>query len=164
MNATVAKLDPNKQSEKRPERPGEWSIRKIIAALSKDIPDDMTQRLRDKGNAVYIPWHQAVRILNKYAPGWEFSTEINISNDRIFVTGTLTIVASDGKFSRSAIGTETLKRWKERGQVEVDGVMQYREGAWVELAYGDPSSNAESMAFRRCCAKFELGLYLYRRK
>jgi len=30
-----------------------------------------------------------------------------------------------------------------------------------EIAYGDPSSNAESMAFRRACAKFGLGLYLY---
>jgi hypothetical protein len=33
----------------------------------------------------------------------------------------------------------------------------------VELAYGDPSSNAESMAFRRAAARFGLGLYLYRR-
>ncbi|QYO62305.1 hypothetical protein [Leptolyngbya sp. 7M] len=31
----------------------------------------------------------------------------------------------------------------------------------VELAYGDPSSNAESMAFRRAAARFGLGLYLY---
>jgi len=31
----------------------------------------------------------------------------------------------------------------------------------VELAYGDPSSNAESMAFRQATAKFGLGLYLY---
>ncbi len=31
----------------------------------------------------------------------------------------------------------------------------------VELAYGDPSSNAESMAFRRAAAKFGLGLYFY---
>jgi hypothetical protein len=30
-----------------------------------------------------------------------------------------------------------------------------------ELAYGDPSLNAESMAFRRAAAKHGLGLYLY---
>jgi hypothetical protein len=34
----------------------------------------------------------------------------------------------------------------------------------VELAYGDPSSNAESMAFRRAAAKFNLGLYLYEKE
>ncbi|MGC9506191.1 hypothetical protein [Baaleninema sp.] len=30
-------------------------------------------------------------------------------------------------------------------------------------SYGDPSSNAESMAFRRAAAKFGLGLYLYQK-
>lgn len=160
----VAKLDPNKTPQDRPEKPREWPIRKIVKALSQDIPDEMLGRLREKGNAPYIPWHQAVRVLNKYAPGWEFSSDIHFSSDRIYVTGKLTIPASDGKFSRSAIGTEMLKRWKEGGTVEVDGVLQQRPGQWVELPYGDPSSNAESMAFRRCCAKFGLGLYLYRKK
>ena len=40
-----------------------------------------------------------------------------------------------------------------------------REATGIEpldvKGYGDPSSNAESMALRRAAAKFGLGLYLY---
>jgi hypothetical protein len=47
----------------------------------------------------------------------------------------------------------------------------YREATGTEeepdddqQMYGDPSSNAESMALRRAAAKFGLGLYLYNKK
>ena len=71
------------------------------------------------------------------------------SSDRIFLTGRLTIPTAEGNIYREATGTEELKRTdKETGDI-------------LELAYGDPSSNAESMAFRRAAAKFGLGLYLY---
>lgn len=61
------------------------------------------------------------------------------THERIFLIGRLTIPTSEGKISREASGTELLNC----------------------SSYGDPSSNAESMAFRRACAKFGLGLYLY---
>jgi hypothetical protein len=44
--------------------------------------------------------------------------------------------------------------------VEQNGTPQ-GDGQAQEIAYGDPSSNAESMAFRRACANFGLGLDLY---
>lgn len=79
---------------------------------------------------------------------WEYSISgITTTSDRIFVTAKITIHADEGSFSREAIGTETLKR-EVRGEIK-------------ELAYGDPSSNAESMALRRAAAKFGLALYLY---
>ena len=67
--------------------------------------------------------------------------------------GRLTIPTSEGNVYREATGTEELKREKfnsKTGQVEIR-----------EIAYGDPSSNAESQAFRRCAARFGLALYLY---
>ncbi|MEO0759702.1 MAG: hypothetical protein AAFV85_27410 [Cyanobacteria bacterium J06634_6] len=60
----------------------------------------------------------------------------------------MTIPTCEGNHYREATGTEALKRLSD-------------DGSAVELAYGDPSSNAESMAFRRAAARFGLGLYLY---
>jgi hypothetical protein len=59
--------------------------------------------------------------------------------DRTVIEGSLTIHGSDGSLTREATGNEGS---------DVDG-------------YGDPSSNAEAMALRRCCAKFGLGLSLW---
>jgi hypothetical protein len=36
-----------------------------------------------------------------------------------------------------------------------------KDGEPREIPYGDPSSNADSQAFRRACANFGLGLGLY---
>jgi len=60
------------------------------------------------------------------------------TTNRIFLTARITIHAAEGTFSREATGTELLNCG----------------------SYGDPSSNAESMALRRA-AKLGLGLYLY---
>lgn len=70
---------------------------------------------------------------------------MGMTSDRLFLVGRLTIQTSEGFVMRESTGTELLKR----------------DGGESELAYGDPSSNAESMAFRRAAAKFGLGLYLY---
>ena len=137
-----------------PTRPGEWSINQIIAALSRPIPPGILKTLKDKGNCQYIPWHRANEILNKYAPGWSWKIEdVQLSSDRIFLQGGLTIVASDITTTRYAGATELLKqrRWDKN----------LKEYVIQELAYGDPMSNAESKAFRRCAARFGLGLYLY---
>ena len=62
-----------------------------------------------------------------------------VGGDRFYVVGRLTFTCSDGVFYQEATGTERLDCSN----------------------YGDPSSNAEAMAFRRCASKFGLGLSSY---
>lgn len=75
--------------------------------------------------------------------------EVALSADRVLLAVRLIIPTCDGDVSRDAIGTEELKE------------INKKTGEIGERAYGDPSSNAESMAFRRAAARFGLGLYLY---
>ena len=139
-----------------PSRPGEWSLAQIQEALSRPLPNSYLKRLKDKGNALYLPWWRVNSVLDKYCPGWTWQiTQTLLSSDRIFMIGRLTIPTSEGNIYREASGTEELKREKfnsETGELEIK-----------EIAYGDPSSNAESQAFRRCAARFGLALYLYRK-
>ena len=101
----------------------------------------MLRTKKIKGNKItYIPWYLANRILSKYCIGWTWEiVNVQTTNDRVFLVGRLTIPTSEGNVYREATGTESLNC----------------------SSYGDPSSNAESMAFRRACAKFCLELYLY---
>ena len=133
-----------------PARPGEWSIRQIQEVLSRPLPAQLLSTRRQGGKEIpYLAWHTVSKILDKYAPGWSWEiVRMGMTSDRIFVVGRLTIPTSDGHICREATGTELLKRYDDEGEL-------------TELAYGDPSSNAESMAFRRAAAKFGLGLYLY---
>jgi hypothetical protein len=148
QNGTQAELG-------KPEKPGAWELEQIIKALSRKLPEQLlSQREQGGKNLDYIPWHTVVQILNKYAPGWGWEIRtMQLSSDRLFLVGRLTIPAQDGLHWREATGTEELK---EEYFDKIEKVKKIRE-----IAYGDPSSNAESMAFRRSAAKFGLGLYLY---
>ncbi|WNZ22723.1 DUF1071 domain-containing protein [Leptolyngbya sp. NK1-12] len=124
-----------------PTQPGQWTITQIEYALSRPLPKELLST-RKQGNKeiIYIPWYEANRILSKYAPGWHWSIDsIHSTDSKLFLHGTLTIPTSEGIVARSATGTEDLNCG----------------------SYGDPSSNAESMAFRRAAARFGLGSYLY---
>jgi hypothetical protein len=102
------------------------------------------------GQITFCPWHRIARYVEHYTNGhWSKSVDVRTTDRRIFVTVTVTIDADDGTVSRSATGTEKL--------YAVDS----ETGEMKEIPYGDPSSNAESMAFRRACANFGLGLDLY---
>lgn len=70
---------------------------------------------------------------------WEWKIRTIYAGNRFVVEGSLTIYGSDGNLTREATGTELS---------DVD-------------SYGDPTSNAEAMALRRCCAKFGVGLDLW---
>jgi hypothetical protein len=152
-----------------PSTVGEWSISQIIMALSRELPPSMLETRKQGGKQIeYISWHSVNRILDKYAPGWNWSImRIELSSDRIFIVGRLSITASDGLFYREATGTELLKEEKEIWIGDRDNRQPVKDDLGRnrteprELAYGDPSSNAESMAFRRAAARFGLGLYLY---
>lgn len=137
-----------------PTHPGEWQLSRIQSALKQQLPPSLLKKLPGKSNAIYIPWYTVNRILDKYAPGWTWEIkDTQLSHDRIFLIGRLTIPTKNGDIYREASGTEELKK-----QTYDSKLGRYTQS---EIAYGDPSSNAESMAFRRCAARFGLGLYLY---
>jgi hypothetical protein len=152
-----------------PTRPGAWPIEQIIAALSRPLPESLLNT-KKMGNSkiAYLPWYEANRILDKYAPGWTWEIrQVTTTSDRLFLIGRLTIPTSSGPVYREATGTELLKEEKTIWIGEPDNRRPLKDEfdrpmtEPKELAYGDPSSNAESMAFRRAAAKFGLGLYLY---
>ena len=95
---------------------------------------------QESGKVEYVAWHTLCRLLNKHTNGyWEWKLRTQFMGDRTVIEGSLTIHGSDGSLTREATGNE---------ESNVNG-------------YGDPSSNAEAMALRRCCAKFGLGLSLW---
>lgn len=117
-------------------------ISEIIRDLSKEIPPTMLRSKTLKGKEItFIPWYNATRLLDAYAPGWSYDIKTiqPIGEKQICVVVSLTIPSDEGDVTRDATGIE-------------DDVVD---------AYGDPSSNAESMALRRAAAKFGLGRYLY---
>ena len=117
------------------------SLSEIEEILSRPLPASLLKTKKLGGRQItYLSWYNAVKILSKYCPHWTWEiTKFEISADRVFLVGRLTIPTSEGNVYREATGTERLDCSN----------------------YGDPSSNAESMAFRRASAKFGLGLYLY---
>jgi len=137
---TVATIKPPVDA---PTKPGEWSLAQIIEALSKPLPSSVLETKKIGGRTItYIPWHRAVLMLNKYAPGWQFKiTNVQQIGDELVMTGSLSIPTADGVITRESTGSEKLT---------VNG-------------YGEAAANAESQCFRRCCARFGLGLYLYQR-
>ncbi len=118
-------------------------LHEILNDLAKPVPQRfLATRKQGKTELTYIPWHDVNRLLDYFAPGWSGEvTKIITTNERVFVVYRLTIHAEEGQFSREATGTELMNC----------------------SSYGDPTSNAESMAFRRAAARFGLGLGLYQK-
>jgi hypothetical protein len=127
----------------------------ITQILSRPLPPKILETKKLGGAKItFISWKYLPIILDKYCRGWCWEIRnIVTTDDRLFLVGRLTIPTADGIIFREATGTEMLKEYKTD---RVTGEVIERE-----IAYGDPSSNAESMAFRRACSKFGLGLYLY---
>jgi hypothetical protein len=124
------------------------SINDIITDLSKPIKArHLKQKLRGGQMLDFIPWYHAVKYLDLHAPGWSYEVRSTIWNNegRLVLTVRLSIPCLEGAVHREATGTEEEPEAGER-------------------MYGDPSSNAESMALRRAAAKFGLGLYLYNKR
>ena len=124
-----------------PTAPGEWPLSLIVESLSKPIPSHLLETKKLGGRTItYIPWHRACLLLDKYAPGWEFRIKnVTQIGDELIMTGSLSIPTSDGTITRESTGSEKINT----------------------TGYGETAANAESQVFRRCCARFGLGLYLY---
>lgn len=122
------------------------TLREILAELAKPVPENLIsskstyQKGKASGSARYIAWPALIRLLDVRTGGfWEWKIRTIYAGDRFVVEGSLTIYGNDGSLTREATGTELS---------DVD-------------SYGDPTSNAEAMALRRCCAKFGVGLDLW---
>lgn len=117
------------------------SIRDIVADLSKPVAKRHLRTRKQGGRDIkFISWHDAIKYLDHYAPGWNYEVR-NIQNiaGKLILTVRLSIPCAEGLVFREATGQE---------DEDLD-------------SYGNSSSNAESMALRRAMSKFGLGLHLY---
>ncbi len=128
-------------SEKKQFYPGERSIVDIIKDLSKPIhPSKLKQKKAGNNMITFIPWFNAVKYLDLYAPGWTSEIRsIQHIKDLVVMTVRINIPAKEGVFFRESTGNEND----------------------VTNSFGDPFSNSESMGLRRAASKFGLGLQLY---
>lgn len=117
------------------------SIREITGDLSKPVAKRHLRKRKQGGKEIkYIAWHDAIKYLDHYAAGWNYEIRsIDSVGGKLILTVRLSVPCAEGIVYREATGQEAE---------DLD-------------AYGDPSSNAESMALRRAASKFGLGLYLY---
>lgn len=117
------------------------SIREIVKDLSKPIAQKHLRKRRQGGKEIiYLAWHDAVKYLDHYAPGWCYEIRrIDSVSGKLIMIVRLSIPCAEGIVYREASGQE-------------DEDLE---------TYGNSSSNSESMALRRAASKFGLGLYLY---
>ncbi len=117
------------------------SIRDIVKDLSKPVAKRHLRTRKQGGKTIeYISWYDAVKYLDHYAPGWCYEIRrVDSIGGKLILTIRLSIPCLEGVVYREATGQEDEMHDK----------------------YGDSSSNAESMALRRACAKFGLGISLY---
>ena len=115
----------------------------IITELKKPVDRRFIKTKTLKGNKIdFIPWYTLTRLMDYFAPGWDWKVTTSFDGHRVCVMGQLTVKAAEGDFTRSATGNEF-------SEVE---------------HFGDPYSNAEAQAFRRACGRFGLGLALWEKK
>jgi hypothetical protein len=127
-------------AEQQKETPYGRPINDIIRDLSKPVPERLLKDKTVGGRKIdFIPWYNATRLLDFYAPGWEYTVRLEHIKDKVVAIASISIHAAEGVITREATGSE-----------EDD-----------KSGYGDPFSNAESMALRRAAAKFGLGRHLY---
>ena len=117
------------------------SIRDIVKDLSKPIAQKHLRKRRQGGKEItYVAWHDAVKYLDHFAPGWCYEIRsIESVSGKLIMIVRLSIPSLEGITYREATGQEDEDK----------------------ETFGDSSSNAESMALRRAAAKFGLGLALY---
>lgn len=117
------------------------SITEIIKDLSKPIPQRFLEVKQKGGRDIFfISWHNATKLLDYYAPGWQFEVkEIQNVAGQIVYTVRIGITCLEGTIWREATGNEE----EEKEQFG---------GAFVA---------SESQALRRAAAKFGLGRDLY---
>ncbi len=127
------------------------SIADILADFSQPIParfigkkpvfSRQNGNLNKTGEVDYMSWSNYIKLLDYFAPGFDWEIRTHLNDTTIVVEGKLTIKAEEGDFVREATGYEEIGH---------DG-------------YGNAVNNAEASALRRCCAKFQLGLQFWQK-
>lgn len=134
------------------------TIESICTALKQEFPQyERTMDRGSQGTQTYIPWYHVRSILDEHAPGWNLQAiRENVLHgrepheDKLQVVVRLSIVDSNGaEVSRDGVGLAYFKEYS------------FQRKEYVEVSYGDVSSNAFSMAFKRAAALFGIGAYLY---
>ena len=125
-----------------PATPALRSIRAIVADLSRTVNKQRLKQRQQAGRTLdYLPWYQAVRYLDNYAPGWRYEIRsVNQVGDNLVMVARITIPCLEGECWREASALEVIEDPKR---------------------YGNAATNCESAALRRAAAKFGLCLYLY---
>lgn len=116
------------------------SIHAIITDLSRPFPECVATKTLKGQSISFLHWQTVARILDTYAPGWEGTVaRVDQVGSKVAITYRLSIPTQEGLIHREATGQE---------DEAVD-------------SYGDSTSNAEAMAFKRAAAKFGVGTWLY---
>ena len=115
----------------------------IQEALKAPIPAEFLSTRNQGGQTLsYVTWYHATRLADERAPGWSGRvSSVTAVGNNVAVVYAITIPCDEGVVTREATGFEPMD----------------------SKGYGDPLSNAESMAFRRALAKHGLALDLYER-
>ena len=125
-------------------------LSEILENLKQPIPSNLISKkgtFKNKvktGEVDYVSWIDLAELLDNRCglSGWEWSiSNVQQVGQNLTLTGTLIIHGDDRTLTKMATGIEELNC----------------------SSYGDPSSNAEAMALRRCCAKFGLGREMWRK-
>ena len=121
-------------------------LAEIISNLHQPVPSNLISHKTIKGNRLeFISWFDICTLLDERCGGlgnwsWEVRDIQQVGN-RLILVGCLTIYGEDRALSMMATGSE---------DIDVS-------------SYGDPSSNAEASAIRRCASKYGLGRNLWRK-
>ena len=121
-------------------------LRKLQAPIPQHLLDKkpIFEKRQKVGQVDYISWVTYCDLLDERVGigQWQWEVrDVNQVGNRLTLTGVLTIQGSDKNLTMMATGSEDIDC----------------------IGYGDPSSNSEAMAMRRCAAKFGLGRDLWRR-
>jgi hypothetical protein len=75
------------------------SIKDIISDLSKPVnPQRLKQRTQGGRTLDNLPWYQAVRYLDNYAPGWSYEVRsVNQIGDNLVMTVRIVIPCLEGE-------------------------------------------------------------------
>lgn len=125
---------------------GPRTLFEIQADLKRPIHPDITKTKPKGGQTLhFIEWHTAVRLLDKYAPGWqsEASAVIDGNGKQVVIMVRIGIPTSDYGMV-----------WRAATSQDEDS----------DSGYGEAIERAEGAALRRAAAKFGLGLDWYSKK